>query len=372
MSQQADHPKFIASMQIVNILLTFTTLLVVTFSTEVYTVSNTSDVTNLFYPMEEEYLVHQFEQLDEIHSWKFYNYQHFQSSQLWQQLDTSSLETNFNQTVVHLIETNETLILSSLNPVTFFEFEIDSFWSGKQNLTSQMDWINRDDDDVDLEREAAVISGNSGDAYDDADDDRDGKATMVIQFDPESEILKNASPNMAINLFLVSLFVESGAEGVKSMVENDDTIFVVPSEDGDVQFEAQGILKLIILPILKLKKLIWIIEKKTIALLIKLKELTVAILQKTKRIIILITIKTKLIILKTAYVIKQKIKKTKLLVEIVAIVTKEKTKLKIKKTLMIISMLKEKTKDKVRHTKDALKAAKDKLKKGGGDWSDSD
>lgn len=368
MSQQADHPKFIANMQIVNILLTFTTLLVVTFSTEVYTVSNTSDVTNLFYPMEEEHLVHEFEQLDEIHSWKFYNYQHFQSSQLWQQLDTSSLETKFNQTVVHLIETNETLILSSLSPVTFFEFEIDSFWSGKQNLTSQVDWINRDDDEVDLEQEAAITSGNSRDD----NDDRDEKAAMVIQFDPESEILKNASPNMAINLFLVSLFVESGAEGVKSMVENDDTIFVVPSEDGDVQFEAQGILKLIILPILKLKKLIWIIEKKTIALLIKLKELTVAILQKTKKIIILITIKTKLIILKTAYVIKQKIKKTKLLVEIVAIVTKEKTKLKIKKTLMIISMLKEKAKDKVRHTKDTLKAAKDKLKKGGGDWSDSD
>ena len=368
-------------MQVKTLLISLTTLVVTALSAEVYTVSNTSDVTSLFYPIEEEHLVHEFEYLEEIHSWKFSNYQHFQSSQLWQELDTSSGKTEFNQTVVHFIETNETLILSSLSPVTFFEFELDSFISNGKlggNITSQVDWFNDDDDDdeMDLERQAAALSrkgsGTHGGAFIDDDDDDDEKATMVIQFDPDSEILKRASPNMAINLFLVSLFVESGADGVKSMVDNDDTIFVVPSKDGDVEFEAQGILKLIILPILKLKKLIWIIEKKTIALLIKLKELTVAILKKTKKVIILITIKTKLIILKTLFLIKQKVKKAKLLVEIVAIVTKEKTKYKIKKTLMIIAMLKEKAKDKVRNTKEALKAAKDKLKKGGGDWSDSD
>ncbi|KAG5421296.1 hypothetical protein I9W82_000386 [Candida metapsilosis] len=368
-------------MQVKSLLVPLTTLIVTALSAEVYTVSNTSDVTSLFYPIEEEHLVHEFEHSEEIHSWKFSNYQHFQSSQLWQELDTPSGKTEFNQTVVHLIETNETLILSSLSPVTFFEFELDSFISNGKlgaNSTSQVDWFNDEDDDdeeeeMDLERQAAALSrkgsGTHGGAFIDDDDE---KATMVIQFDPDSEILKRASPNMAINLFLVSLYVESGADGVKSMVENDDTIFVVPSKDGDVEFEAQGILKLIILPILKLKKLIWIIEKKTIALLIKLKELTVAILKKTKKVIILITIKTKLIILKTLFLIKQKVKKAKLLVEIVTIVTKEKTKYKIKKTLMIIAMLKEKAKDKVRNTKEALKAAKDKLKKGGGDWSDSD
>ncbi|KAI5965491.1 hypothetical protein KGF57_000757 [Candida theae] len=372
-------------MQLKYLLVTLTTLVGAAVSTEIYTISNTTDVKSLFYPIEEEHMVHEFEQSEEIHSWKFYNYQHFQSSQLWQELDASSgVETEFNQTVVHLIESNETLILSSLSPVTFFEFEIDSFLShGKlgANANSSVDWFGEDDDgggiddELDLDQEAAAISGKErgfGGGALSGDDDEDERATMIIQFDPDGEILKRASPNTAINLFLVSLFVESGADGVKSMVENDDTIFIVPSKDGDVQFEAQGILKLIILPILKLKKLIWIIEKKTIALLIKLKELTAAILKKTKRVIILFTIKTKLVILKTLFLIKQKVKKAKLLVEIVAIVTKEKTKYKIKKTLMIIAMLKEKAKDKVRNTKEALRAAKDKLKKGSGDWSDSD
>lgn len=371
-------------MRIAKLLLTLTTLLTAAVSdTEVYTVSKqTRDVTQLLNPMEEEHLVHEFEQLDDIHSWRFYNYNHFESSQLWQQLSVSTLETLFNQTIVHLVETNETLILSSLNPVTFFEFEVGSFMTGKLNMTSRVDWLNDIDEEADFDQNAATISAfqkaglaafteNDIDNIDSNGDD-EGRATMVIQFDHDSQILKSASPNMAINLFLVSLYVELGAEGVKNMVMNDDTIFVVPSAEGDVEFEAQGILKLIILPILKLKKLIWIIEKKTIALLVKLKELTVAILKKTKKIVILITIKTKLIILKTAFIIKQKIKKAKLLVEIVAIVTKEKTKYKIKKTLMIIAMLKEKAKDKVRNSKEALKAAKNKMKKGSGDWSDSD
>ncbi|KAI5969254.1 hypothetical protein CANMA_001701 [Candida margitis] len=361
-------------MQFISLLLTFTVSLSVVSCIDIYTITNTSDVTSLFYPIEEEHLVHEFEQSEDIHSWKFYNYQHFQSSQLWQELDTTSQGTKFNQTIVHLVETNETLVLSSMNPVTFFEFEVNSFRSSKQNVTSQLDWLKSDegDDDEDedeLEKETAAISRKtSSGVYND-----DEKATMAIQFDPDSDILKNASPNMAINLFLVSLYVESGAEAVKEMVMNDDTVFIVPSEEGDVKFEAQGILKLIILPILKLKKLIWVIEKKTIALLVKIKELTVAILKKVKKVVILITIKTKLITLKTAFLIKQKIKKANLLAEIVAITTKEKAKYKIIKTLMIIALLKDKAKEKVRNTKDALKAVKGKLSKGGGgNWSDSD
>ncbi|KAI5963708.1 uncharacterized protein KGF55_002588 [Candida pseudojiufengensis] len=281
----------------------------------------------------EEHLTHEFGPNEEIHSWYFANAEQLQESKLYKEMEEA--KEDFDNTVIHLNETGDTLILADINPVKFVEFEIGSVKGYKPT-----DFIDIDENSKD-ENSKKLLNQSSN----------------VFQFDTISEFIKNKRefPNLSRNLFLVGLYMESGMDGIQDLLLTGESIFITPkynsnlnpdvsigeAEEEEVVFEAQGLLKLLILPIIKLKRLLWIIKVKTIMIIKKIIEITKRILQKTKMIIVIIIIKVKIITIKTILMIKYKLKKLKMATILVLMILKEKIKFKILKTKYIILKIKD-------------------------------
>ncbi|KAI5951226.1 hypothetical protein KGF54_004300 [Candida jiufengensis] len=270
----------------------------------------------------EDHLIHEFGPEEEIHSWYFANAEQLQSSQLYN--DMESAENDFNNTVIHLNETGNTLILAGVNPVRFVEFEVGSVKGFKP------DFINDENEQI------------------------FNKSSNVFQFDTISEFIKNKRhlPNLSRNLFMVGIYMESGMEGIEDLFLKEETIFITPKydstmnpnnpeEDTEVVFEAQGLLSLICIPLIKLKRLIWLIEVKTIQLIKNAIEITKRILQKIKMIIIVIVIKTKIITIKTILLIKYKLQKIKTATLLALMILKEKIRFKVLKTKYVLLKIKD-------------------------------
>ncbi|KAI5963709.1 uncharacterized protein KGF55_002589 [Candida pseudojiufengensis] len=64
---------------------------------------------------------------DEVHVWYFENADHLTTSSLWKEMESHDKHKfkNFNQTIIHFNETNQTLVLTALQPATFYELELE-------------------------------------------------------------------------------------------------------------------------------------------------------------------------------------------------------------------------------------------------------
>lgn len=316
------------------------------------------------YP-EEKHIVHDFDQ-EEIHSWYFYDEDHLTQSKLWEDLN-KGLE-GFNQTVIHLNNTNQTLMLTSTHPPTFYQVDLELIG------------VFADDDTKELD---ILLPANE-------------TATMLMM-DAEENILKLPSP-IGENVILTSLLM---SYGVEEFSLTDFTNGTIPIEvgSGDDEFEMQAkkllkllllplkllkkllllikfliclpfliIKKIILLPFLLIKKLIMLLKKKVLisikmkitAVVVKVKGTALDVVEKTIDVTVVVVVLIKKVVIKTATKIDYDVKKVA-------------TKVKMSKDMIIDKAIMEKIKmngkvdEKVGHALMQAERTKDKLFGGGGD-----
>ncbi|KAI5951225.1 hypothetical protein KGF54_004299 [Candida jiufengensis] len=182
---------------------------------------------------------------DEIHAWYFQNKEHLTSSSLWKemQLYDKSNFSQFNQTLVHFNESNQTLILTALQPATFYELELE--------LIGVLPY--------DLPELEEIISVNSTEAI------------RMIGQDLEKNTISAPSP-VSASIVIACILVQYGIDDftidfIKENSDNKTMRVEYPSIPEDVEVETQAKKKLMFLcalfvklPLKILKKILMIIK----------------------------------------------------------------------------------------------------------------
>lgn len=314
---------------------------------------------------EEKHIVHDFDQ-EEIHSWYFYDEDHLTQSKLWE--DINKGPEGFNQTVIHFNKTNQTLMLTSMHPPTFYQVDLELIG------------VFADDDTKELD---ILLPANE-------------TATMLMM-DAEENILKLPSP-IGENVILTSLLMSYGVEEFSLADFTNDTIPIeVGSDDDEFEMQAKKLLKLLLLPLKLLKKLLLLIKfliclpfliikkiillpfllikklfmllKKKVLISIKMKITAVVVkakgtaldlVEKTIDVTVVVVVLIKKVVIKTATKIDYDVKKVA-------------TKVKMTKDMIIDKAIMEKIKvngkvdEKVGHALMQAERTREKLFGGGGD-----
>ena len=179
--------------------------------------------------LDEKHVVHEIDQ-EEVHAWYFYDEAHLTKSHLWEEM--ANEEGAFNQTVIHLNKTNQTLVLTSPNPPTFHQVDLELIG------------IFTDDDANELD---VLLPANE-------------VATMLMM-DAKENILQIPSP-ISENVLLTSLLMTHAVEdfSVADFLNGSIPIDVGSDNDEEFEMQAKKLLKLLLLPLKLLKKLLLLIK----------------------------------------------------------------------------------------------------------------
>ncbi|KAI5965492.1 hypothetical protein KGF57_000758 [Candida theae] len=167
---------------------------------------------------------------EEIHSWYFYDEEHLRHSQLWEDMTHGS--GDFNETVIHFNKTNQTLVLTSTDPPTFYQVDLELIG------------IFAEDDATELDRLLPL-----------------NETATMLKMDAREHILKFPSP-MSENAILTSLLMSYGIDDFSVADFPNGTISIDVDDQFEDEFEMQAkkLLKLLLLPLKLLKKLLLLIK----------------------------------------------------------------------------------------------------------------
>ncbi|KAG5421297.1 hypothetical protein I9W82_000387 [Candida metapsilosis] len=318
------------------------------------------------YP-EEKHIIREIDQ-EEIHSWYFYDEGHLTQSKLWDEISSGS--NYFYDTVIHFNKTNQTLVLTSTDPPTFYQVDLE--------LIGLFDEEDAEELDV-------LLPMNDG-------------ATMLFM-DAKNNILQFPSP-ISDNVILTSLLMN---QGIEDFSLNDFANGTIPIEIGDIEndedFELQAkkllkllllplkllkkllmlikfllclpfliIKKIILLPFLLIKKIIMLLKKKVLisikmkitAVVVKVKDTASDVAEKTVDVTVVVVVSVKKVVIKTAAKIDYDVKK----VAAKAKMTKDKI---IEKAIMEKIKINDKVDNKVGHALMKAERTKEKYFGGGGE-----
>ncbi|KAI5969252.1 hypothetical protein CANMA_001699 [Candida margitis] len=161
---------------------------------------------------------------EEVHSWLFRNEQHLLSSKLWNNLESASSE--FNKTIIHLNETDQTFLLSSTHPLTFYEID-----PGDPNRFSN----------------TVPVTGCLRMA---------NNTSSITYIDAQGYSLSTPPGiSVGISLLIVSLANDYGFDGLGSKLYMSNTIICRAGIGETIQVQKN--LKIISFPSAKVKKHIW-------------------------------------------------------------------------------------------------------------------
>ncbi|CCG20902.1 hypothetical protein CORT_0A05140 [Candida orthopsilosis Co 90-125] len=161
---------------------------------------------------------------EEVHSWIFTDEEHLLSSKLWRALEETDVE--FNKTTIHLNETNQMFVLSSTNPLTFYEFE-----AGDPNTFSNT---------VPVTGCLRMVNNTSSITYIDAQG-------YSLSTPPGLSV--------GVSLLLVSLANDYGFDGLGTKLYMSNTVICRAGVGETIQIQKK--LKFTSFPKARLKKLIW-------------------------------------------------------------------------------------------------------------------
>ncbi|KAG5421298.1 hypothetical protein I9W82_000388 [Candida metapsilosis] len=176
---------------------------------------------------------------EEVHSWVFANQKHLQSSSLWKAMEKTT--SDFNKTVVHLNDTKQTFILSSTNPITFYEFD-----AGEPNTRLDI---------VPATGCLRMVNNTSSITYIDAQG-------YSLSTPPGITV--------GVSLLIVSLASDYGFDGLGTKLYMSNTVICRAGEGETIQIQKR--LKFTSFPKARLKKLIWKKKRKAKSVMRRFKD----------------------------------------------------------------------------------------------------
>ncbi|KAI5951224.1 hypothetical protein KGF54_004298 [Candida jiufengensis] len=168
---------------------------------------------------------------EEIHIWNFTNEHHFQSSNLWKLLLKTGNQS-FSQTIINLDEQNQTLFLSSTDPLTFYEFQSGGSITDFTTIVPVSGYLH-------MENDTSSISHIE---------------SLGFGFFPPPGFFFGGG------VLLVNLAQEFGLDGLGFKALISGTVICRASRDQTIQIQKR--LKFKSLPLAKIKKLVWLPKDK--------------------------------------------------------------------------------------------------------------